>query len=52
VAKLRGWYHLITLCLLALAFMKSVQRRWGRKSTALSVPEVRRLLEVVLPRVT
>lgn len=31
VTKLRGWYHHITLSLLALAFLKSVQRRWGGK---------------------
>ena len=31
VTKLRGWYHHITLSLLALAFMKGVQRRWGKK---------------------
>jgi SRSO17 transposase len=31
VTKLRGWYHHITLSLLALAFMKAVQRSWGKK---------------------
>jgi SRSO17 transposase len=31
VTKYRGWYHHITLSLLALAFMKAVQREWGKK---------------------
>jgi len=41
VTKLRGWYHHITLSLLALAFMKAVQRSWGKKIRSISVPEVR-----------
>ena len=31
VTKFRGWYHHITLSLLALAFLKSVQREWAKK---------------------
>ena len=31
VTKFRGWYHHITLALLALAFLKAVQREWGKK---------------------
>lgn len=31
VTRYRGWYHHITLVLLALAFLKSVQRGWGEK---------------------
>ena len=31
VTKYRGWYHHITLVLLALAFLKSVQWEWGKK---------------------
>jgi SRSO17 transposase len=31
VTKYRGWYHHVTLSLLALAFMKAVQREWGKK---------------------
>lgn len=34
VTKYRGWYHHITLSLLALAFLKSVQREWGKKRRA------------------
>jgi len=32
VTKLRGWYHHITLVLLALAFLKSVQWTWEKKT--------------------
>jgi SRSO17 transposase len=31
VTKYRGWYHHITLSLLALAFLKAVRREWGEK---------------------
>ena len=31
VTRYRGWYHHITLVLLALAFLKSVQCGWGEK---------------------
>lgn len=31
VTRYRGWYHHITLALLALAFLKLVQRDWGEK---------------------
>jgi len=31
VTKYRGWHHHVTLAMLALAFLKSVQRRWGEK---------------------
>jgi len=31
VTRFRGWYHHITLSLMALAFLKSVQREWGEK---------------------
>lgn len=31
ITKYRGWHHHVTLVMLALAFLKSVQRRWGEK---------------------
>ncbi len=34
VTKYRGWYHHITLSLMALAFLKSVQHEWGKKRRA------------------
>gem|GEM_PF-3236651 len=50
VTRFRGWYHYITQVLLALAFLKSVQCGWGEKGVSATVPEVREILEVVLPR--
>jgi len=41
VTRYRGWYHHITLVLLALAFLKSVQCGWGKKGIRATVPEVR-----------
>jgi SRSO17 transposase len=34
VTRYRGWYHHITMSLLALAFLKSVQRECGKKRSA------------------
>jgi SRSO17 transposase len=34
VTRYRGWYHHITMSLMALAFLKSVQREWGEKRSA------------------
>lgn len=31
LTRYRGWYHHITLSLMALAFLKSVQREWGKR---------------------
>jgi len=31
VTRYRGWYHHITLSIMALAFLKAVQREWGKK---------------------
>ena len=51
ITKLRGQHHQITLSLLPLAFMKGLHRRWGGgRFASLSVPEIRQLLDVVLPR--
>ena len=34
VTKYRGWYHHITMSLMALAFLKSVQHEWGKQGRA------------------
>lgn len=52
LTKYRGWYHHITLSMLVFVFLKAVQRKWGEKNVSATVPEIRRLLEIVLPRVT
>ena len=50
ITKYRGWYHHITLSLMALFFLKKVQKQWGEKKIQATVPEIRKILEVVLPR--
>jgi SRSO17 transposase len=34
VTKYRGWYHHMTMCLIALSFLKAVQGEWGKKRIA------------------
>ena len=51
VTRYRGWYHHITLSLMALrAFLKAVQLGWGEKRSPGIGARVRQLLEVVLPQ--
>ena len=45
-----GWHHHTTLSFLAHHFLVRQRCRLGEKSAALSVPQVRTLLQVVLPR--
>jgi len=35
---------------MALFFLKKVQKQWGEKKIQATVPEIRKILEVVLPR--
>ena len=35
---------------MALFFLKMVQKQWGEKKIQATVPEIRKILEVVLPR--
>jgi len=48
----RGWYQHIALTLLALAFLLSVQQAGNKLARRLTVPQVGRLLRVLLPRRT
>src|SRR3981081_3123125 len=51
VTRYRGWYHHVTLAMMALAFLRLTQREWAAgKNVRVSVPEIRALLEAVLPR--
>jgi len=45
-------HHHVTLSFLAHHFLVQVRLRLGEKSLALTVPQVRALLQVVLPRPT
>ncbi len=45
-----GWHHHITLCLLAGAFLLTLQQEWGGKLPQITRPQVYRVVRVVLPR--
>ncbi len=47
-----GWHHHVTLSFLAHHFLVAARLRLGEKKAALTVPQVRMLLQVVLPRPT
>ena len=49
VRKYPGWHHHMLTCMLAHFFLWHLQIRLGKKAPALTVSQVRRLLEVVLP---
>jgi hypothetical protein len=48
VRKYTGWHHHMLTCMLAHFFLWHLQLRGGKKAPALTVSQVRRLLEVVL----
>ena len=45
-----GWHHHLTMTLLAHHFLVRLRRQLGGRSPALTVPQVRLLLQVSLPR--
>ena len=45
-----GWHHHITLCLLAGAFLLSLQQDWGKKMPQITRPQVYRVVREMLPR--
>ena len=45
-----GWHHHITLCLLAGAFLLSLQQDWGKKMPQITRPQVYRVVWEMLPR--
>ena len=49
VRKYPGWHHHMLTCMLAHVFLWHLQIRLEKKAPALTVSQVRRLLEVVLP---
>jgi SRSO17 transposase len=49
IRKSRGWHHHILTCMLAHFFLWHVQIRLGKKAPALTVSQLRVLLEVILP---
>ena len=45
-----GWHHHIALCLLAGAFLLSLQQAWGEKMPRTTRPQVYRVVREMLPR--
>ena len=45
-----GWRHHITMCLLAGAFLLTLQQDWGKKMPLITQPQVYRVVRELLPR--
>ena len=45
-----GWHHHVTLCLLAGAFLLSLQQAWGKKMPLITRPQVYRVVREMLPQ--
>ena len=45
-----GWHHHVALCLLAGAFLLSLQQDWGEKMPRITRPQVYRVVREMLPR--
>ena len=45
-----GWHHHVALCLLAGAFLLSLQQSWGKKMPQITRPQVYRVVREMLPR--
>ena len=47
---LAGWHHHIAMCLLAGAFLLTLQQDWGKKMPQITRPQVYRVVRELLPR--
>ena len=45
-----GWHHHITMCVLAGAFLLSLQQEWGKKMPQITRPQVYRVVWEVMLR--
>lgn len=45
-----GWHHHIAMCLLAGAFLLTLQQDWGKKMPRITRPQVYRVVSEMLPR--
>ena len=45
-----GWHHHMTMVLLAMLFLLTLQLKWKDKAPMLTIQDVREILEVILPR--
>jgi hypothetical protein len=46
----RGWHHHMTMTLLAMLFLLKLELTWQKHAPLLTVPDVREILEVILPK--
>ena len=45
-----GWHHHITMCLLAGAYLLTLQQDWGKKMPQITRPQVYRVVRELLPK--
>ena len=45
-----GWHHHMTMVMLAMLFLLTLQLKWKDKAPMLTIQDVREILEVILPR--
>ena len=45
-----GWHHHVAMCLLAGAFLLTLQQDWGEKIPRITRPQVYRVVRDMLPR--
>ena len=45
-----GWHHHITMCLLAGAFLLTLQQDWGKTMPQITRPQVYRVVRELLPK--
>ena len=45
-----GWHHHIAMCLLAGAFLLTLQQEWGKKMPQITRPQVYRVVRELLPQ--
>ena len=50
VRSWRGWHHHVTMCLLAAAFLLTLQQQWGEQMPQVTRPQVYRIVRELLPR--
>lgn len=49
VRKYRGWHHHIITCMLGHFFLWHIKIRLGKKAPSTTLPQIRKLFEIVLP---
>ena len=52
VRSFRGWHHHVSFCILAHLFILEMKRKFRRDLPLLSCRDVRKMIEILLPRIT